>query len=108
MITIKINSSSNNSNNKSSSSKSSSSRKEAETKAAMPSTTSSIKNGRKSATTAMGTLPHLLWLCDHHVHVEEGLLDLGPEALDHGVAEGEVGHEVAVHHVLEKRRGKLS
>ena len=41
------------------------------------------------------------------MHVEEGLLDLGPEALDHGVAEGEVGHEVAVHHVLEKKTRKI-
>ena len=42
---------------------------------------------------------YTLRIQDHHVHVEEGRRDLGPEALDDGRPEGQVGHEVSVHHV---------
>ena len=36
---------------------------------------------------------------DHEVHVEVDIWDGVPHARDDGVAEGHVGHEVAVHHV---------
>ncbi len=42
---------------------------------------------------------YLSWSGHHHVHVEEGVRQLGLQTLDDGMAEGEVGHKLAVHHV---------
>jgi hypothetical protein len=36
------------------------------------------------------------------VHVEEGVRQLGLQTLNDGMAEGEVGHKLAVHHVQVK------
>jgi hypothetical protein len=47
----------------------------------------------------MGGVPYLSWSGHHHVHVEEGVRQLGLQTLDDGMAEGEVRHKLTVHHV---------
>ena len=44
-------------------------------------------------------LDPFLWILDHHVHVEEGLLDVCAQTLHYRVAERQIVHKMSVHHI---------